>query len=294
MVRRFAAVSLLNLVWVSAVLAAALAGPAEPRAAEPPKQVEFVSRDPAKTTLHGYLFKPEGEGPFPAVIALHGCGGLFSSLDPERLSQRHDDWARRLVDEGYVVMFPDSFGQRGIDSLCDVRDRPLTVGRRARDAQGAAAWLARQPFVDPERLAVLGWSHGGTSVLSFAGRAEPKNTDIRTAVAFYPGCQRFADNPTWEPKIPITILIGKQDDWTPVEPCRDLAKRFPDEIELVEYPRAVHGFDAPDQRVHPITGLAYTASDTGMAHVGTEPEARRDSIRLVKQELERAFARNRE
>ncbi|MBZ5710686.1 dienelactone hydrolase family protein [Nannocystis pusilla] len=291
-VRRFAAVSRLNLLPISAALA--LASPAPARAAEPPEKVEFVSLDPAKTSLDGWLFKPEGEGPFPAVIALHGCGGLFSSLAPERLSKRHDDWAMRLVDEGYVVLFPDSFGRRGIDSLCAVRDRPLTVSRRARDAQGAAAWLARQPFVDPDRLAVLGWSHGGTSVLSFAGRAEPKNTDIRAAVAFYPGCQRFADNPTWEPEIPVTILIGKQDDWTPVEPCRALAKRFPNEIELVEYPRAVHGFDAPDQRVHPITGLAYTASDTGIAHVGTEPEARRGSIRLVKRELERAFARKRE
>ncbi|WP_096331643.1 dienelactone hydrolase family protein [Nannocystis exedens] len=261
-------------------------------AAEQPEVVEFPSADRQRTELSGYLYRPAGPGPFPAVIALHGCGGLFAPGSRERLSPRHDDWAERLVRQGYVVFFPDSFGPRGVRSVCKIRPRPVTLGRRARDIQGAIAWLARRSFVDPDRLALLGWSHGATSVMNFAGKRSVRDADVRLAVAFYPGCQRFFDDPKWRPKIPLTILIGADDDWTPAEPCRRLAQRFPRKITLVEYPGAVHGFDAPDQRVRLVKGLAFTASGTGEAHTGTEPEARREAIRAVKLQLGEAFGRD--
>ncbi|MCY1059028.1 dienelactone hydrolase family protein [Nannocystis sp. SCPEA4] len=290
MVRRFttrsAPVGAAALASALAVQAPAIA------AAQQPARVEFRSADTAGTPLTGYLYRPAGPGPFPAVIALHGCSGLFSTVDPARLSERHDDWAERLVRQGYVVLFPDSFGPRGVDSLCRLRGpRPVTVGRRTRDAEGAAAWLARQPFVDPGRLALLGWSHGGTSVLSTTGKDQPRGAVVRAAVAFYPGCRRFLADPNWRPQIPLTILIGSDDDWTPAEPCRQLAQRFPRMIDLVEFPGAVHGFDAPAQRVHRLTDLAYTASGTGTAYVGTEPQARKEAIKAVKLQLDRAFGR---
>ncbi|MCY0989552.1 dienelactone hydrolase family protein [Nannocystis sp. ILAH1] len=261
-------------------------------AAEQPEFVEFRSDDRQDTPLTGYLYRPAGPGPFPAVIALHGCSGLFSTEPPKRLSARHDDWAERLVRQGYVVFFPDSFGSRGVGNVCKTRPRPVSVGRRARDVQGAIAWLARQPFVDRERLALLGWSHGATSVLQLADRRRPAGAEVRTAVAFYPGCQRFLADRSWRPQIPLTILIGAADDWTPAEPCRRLAQRFPGMIDLVEYPGAFHGFDAPGQPLRLHTGLAFTASGTGKAHTGTEPQARRDAIREVKLQLDHAFARD--
>src|SRR5262245_63245409 len=60
--------------------------------------------------IQGYLAKPEGAGPFPAVIGLHGCAGM------------HDTTKRKLVDElvgwGYVVLLVDSFATRGIEHAC--------------------------------------------------------------------------------------------------------------------------------------------------------------------------------
>src|SRR5918996_3870289 len=54
------------------------------------------------------LFKPEGPGPFPAVVIMHDCSGLGprSSGAPGR-------WAEELLKRGYVVMIPDGFGPRG-------------------------------------------------------------------------------------------------------------------------------------------------------------------------------------
>ena len=97
--------------------------------------------------VQGYLAKPEGTGPFPAVIGLHGCAGM------------PDATKRKLVDElvggGYVVLLVDSFATRGIDHACTGRV-PDIAGKRRSDAFGALAFLAGQSFVDPQRVAA--WS----------------------------------------------------------------------------------------------------------------------------------------
>ena len=72
------------------------------------------------TVLHGLLMKPEGIGPFPAIAALHGCGGLFKE---GALVAREAAWARLLTSHGYVVLFPDSFGPRDVATDCEGRVR---------------------------------------------------------------------------------------------------------------------------------------------------------------------------
>nr|WP_264484369.1 dienelactone hydrolase family protein [Mesorhizobium sp. PAMC28654] len=64
-----------------------------------------VLETPSGMPLQGYLTRPQGEGPFPAVVVLHGCMGLFPS---ERKA-----WSERLSSWGYVVLFVDSFSTRG-------------------------------------------------------------------------------------------------------------------------------------------------------------------------------------
>ncbi len=104
--------------------------------------------------IQGYLAKPEGAGPFPAVIGLHGCGGM------------PDTTKRKLVDElvgwGYVVLLVDSFATRGIEHACTGGYSDI-AGMRRSDAYGALAFLARQTFVDPQRVAAVGFSQGAGS-----------------------------------------------------------------------------------------------------------------------------------
>src|SRR5262249_33549981 len=150
------------------------------------------------------LFHPIGsaETHSPAVVALHGCGGMYSTLARRRndLSERHQAMGELLAREGYVVLFPDSFRSRGFEEICTVtnRSRTMTEANRRLDAQGALAYLQSRADVAPERIAVLGWSHGGSGVLAtlnirqhavmaWKDRASSPPY-FRAGVAFYPGC----------------------------------------------------------------------------------------------------------
>src|SRR5450631_4802702 len=81
-----------------------------------PHQVEIPS---GSATLHAQLYKPEGDGPFPTVIALHGCGGLAGHSEP--VLPRYRDWAEQLVKSGNAVLLPDSYGSRELGPQCRVR-----------------------------------------------------------------------------------------------------------------------------------------------------------------------------
>jgi dienelactone hydrolase len=114
------------------------------------------------------------------------------------------------------------------------------------DAYGALNFLAKQPFVAPDNIAVMGGSGGATMAL----RDAELNLDggfgheFRSAVALYPDC-RFINGPM---SIPTLILIGELDTLTPARYCHDLTQGNPDgskdkNIRLVVFPDAYHAFD---------------------------------------------------
>jgi dienelactone hydrolase len=152
--------------------------------------------------IQGYLAKPEGAGPFPAVIGLHGCAGM-----PDTTKQKLVD---ELVGWGYVVLLVDSFATRGIEHTC-TGGIPDIVGKRRSDAYGALAFLARQTFVDPQRVAAVGFSQGGgvaiivADEISFELFVRPSNLRFRAVVALYPLCRAVGAPPvilTCSPEIP--------------------------------------------------------------------------------------------
>lgn len=255
------------------------------------ERVSFFSKGGNGTTITGYLKRPAGSGPTAAVIALHGCGGLFTGKGA--MQKREVDWADRLTAAGYAVLFPDSFNPRGYRQICTVKgaDRPIRPQARALDAQAALAFLAAQPGIDPARIALMGWSNGGSTVLWTVGRdaasTASKVPAFRAAIAFYPGCRPMAERENWAPHVPLTILMGDADDWTPIAPCRVLAAKH--NVPLVAYPGAYHGFDAPDTPVHVRTGIGLSANGDGRVHVGTNPEARAAAIQEVDRILKAAL-----
>ncbi|MBI3709992.1 MAG: dienelactone hydrolase family protein [Proteobacteria bacterium] len=228
--------------------------------------------------MTGFLHRPQGAGPFPAVVLLHGCGGLFDRSG--RLTSRHQDWTSRFHDSGYVVLLVDSFTPRGVADICTRRDRSgLTTDVRAYDAAGALAYLQSRPDVRGDRVGLMGWSHGGGTVLyATAAGAMAPTPDFRAAVAFYPGC-RLPNDRGFVPRLPLAILNGEADDWTPAPPCIafvEQAKAKGSPLDITVYPRAYHDFDAPNQPLRARSGLATVAS--GTAHAGTDPAARADAI----------------
>jgi dienelactone hydrolase len=265
---------LASLAWLSLAPALAL---------EP---VEIPNGD--DKPLKGLLFRPDGPGPFPAVIALHGCGGLGAN---GKLNARHMDWAERLKAEGMVVLFPDSFGSRGLGSQCLVADRTVRPSReRVADTMAARAYLLGRSDIRSDRISLLGWSNGGSSVLwSIASEKKPKDgrPDFHAAVTFYPGCRlvaQAAERRDWSARLPLLVLIGEADTWTPAAPCRDLVKATTDAgraASLVSYPGATHDFDHPNLKLTKRTGLPFTGDNSGEALIGTDPAAREDAIQRV-------------
>ena len=253
------------------MLAALLAAPSA--RGEAPQRLTVPSRD--GTALDAVLLMPKGEGPHPAVILLHGCGGRDARSGA--LDRRHADWAERLAGAGFVVLLPESFAARGQGPQCTVRDRRILPWRERRaDALGARDWLAGQSFVRAEAIALMGWSHGGSTVLAAADA--PGFTGF---VAFYPGCSRALRAGSFAPAAPLLLLMGEADDWTPPGPCRALAEQAGPAVTYVGYPGAYHGFDAPGTRLRLRSGLAFTVRGDGTAHVGTDPAARADALARV-------------
>ena len=183
--------------------------------------------------IWGHLSKPKGDGPFPAVILLHGCGGL---------GRANEVRTALLVDWGYVALNVDSFGPRGLAD-CFTPTRPPGPLMRALDAHGAKSYLTSLPFVDPERIAVLGGSQGGSTAMQAIHQpttAKLGAAPFRAAVAFYPYC-----DPLVELEAPLLILIGGLDTWTPVNLCQRFMKMGGSgrDVVLKIYPGAYHGFD---------------------------------------------------
>ena len=234
-----AAVVLMLWCGVGALMADAWATPLE--------RVEFESASQRRVSggalspgdgIQGYLAKPDGAGPFPAVIVLHGCAGM------------HDTTKQKLVDElvawGYVILLVDSYATRRIDHACEA-GALATFFRRRPDAYGALIFLARQDFVDPHRVAAVGFSQGAWVTLSvaepnsFEPFLPPGNLRFRAAAAFYPPCQAAVARP----EIPTLIFIGALDDWTPAADCSNKITSWGNDgppVELVVYPGAYHGF----------------------------------------------------
>lgn len=273
---------------------AAAAQEVEPRDRRALEIVHFVSLD-AVTNLTAYLGRHEGDAPRPAVVLMHGCSGL---LNPKgRMIPLYRAWMRALFAEGYDVLTVDSATSRGFGQTCTVGQERITMLRdRPKDAYAALQYLQAQPWVQPERIALMGWSQGGGVVLrsindKSAGRPALLGHDFKAAVAFYPGTcsERLQSRPFtevepqgWTTRLPLLVLFGAADTWTPLPPCEaflDAAKARGNPVELKIYPNAVHAFDAPNLARTELP--AYRNGSASMPVVGTDAEARADAFPRV-------------
>jgi dienelactone hydrolase len=202
-----------------------------------PASAEALVRFPsAGDPIQGYLTKPKGAGPFPAVVLLHSCLGLPANR--RAMADTFAGW-------GYVALFVDDFTTRGVKETCAV-DFPAALP----DAFGALAYVSRLPYVDPARIAAIGFSQGADTALKIAssrpaaasgGADDPR---FKAAAAFYPPCENEA-NASLE--IPTLILVGAMDDVTPAADCARLAARQPGTtVKLVVFSHTRHGFDNPE------------------------------------------------
>jgi dienelactone hydrolase len=199
--------------------------------------IEFASAmgDGALVHVRAVLRKPEGDGTFPVLLLLHGQGGVI----PPRCFKGAVDLFTSL---GYVTLLIDSESQT---DKAGTRFSEHTSTDQALHALAGARYLASLSYVDADRIGVVGWSTGGLSaikVISDADLREADDPSIRAAVGIYPICP--ANTPRLD--APLLILIGGDDTVTPASSCHAFMEAvLTDNVEMVVYPGAVHGFDAP-------------------------------------------------
>ena len=244
---------------------------------------------PGQPTLELHWQAATDVGRRAAIIALHGCGGLYNSRG--RFDDRYTWYAQRWNAAGWHVVAPDSFGSRGQGSICAQApgDRTIKVAHRREDVLRTAAWLMERDDVDPQRIAIVGWSHGGSTALELADRSLWPSQAPVAIVMYYPGCGAWKKRSLGKPAAPMLMLLGDADDWTPAAACKDLAERYqaqhPGIVAVRAYADGHHGFDRPG----PVRFLANIPAgvDKRGVHVGGNSAAREASLT----ELDRFLAR---
>ena len=252
-------------------------------ACQPQGTATSIAADGADAGMETWLAKPDGDGPFPAVVLLHGCSGTERTTSHQTVWRGLGGHAALLNENGYVTLIVDSFGPRGITDGCQTGAKYYSV--QAEDAHAAFDHLASLPFVDQDRIGVVGLSLGGGTALHLAQgysvnvRMRKDRGTFAALVAYYPWCE-----PGWAYSLvrPVLILIGSEDDWTPAGRCtrlHDLASAAVEDkpvLELKVYPGAHHSFDLP------MHGPYYVEGDPGVFHtVQGDGAARRDSQRRM-------------
>ena len=194
--------------------------------------------------LAGALRLPKVGEKLPAVVLLHGAGGVGAS------NSYVETWANVLNAAGFATFTVDSYTGRGVYSFADVGKVPAIT--RINDANRALQAIAKHPSVDPSRVVLMGFSHGSQAALY--GNTERfqqlyGSSDLQYAayISVYGICVTSFRGDEGLTK-PLLMLHGTADDWLPISKCREYAARLQKagkKVNLIEYPDAHHAFDSP-------------------------------------------------
>lgn len=224
---------------------------------------------------------PTGDGPFPTALLASGCDGPKDNMAL---------WADELKKIGWASVMIDSHTPRGYDEFQLWRlicvGQVLPGAQRAGDLAVALRDVAKMPFVDPERLVLLGASHGGWSILDlFALAAEnrrpygltrwpdgPKPDELAGAVLLYPYCgflSRVSDV-GWSANTPMQFILVEGDQITNEDDCLAVIDRMsaegrPTQTTIIQ--GATHGFDQQDRSFFSPLQFNQDATDKAIAVV---------------------------
>ncbi len=195
------------------------------------------------------LMKPEGSGPFPAIVMVHQCAGLNGAVMAN---------AREALAQNYAVLVIDSFSSRGVASVCYGPKMGVNFFRGARDALQAAEHLRGLPYIDKKRIALVGFSWGAMVGLIASSphyaSALKAGPGFAAVVSFYPGCFTITP-PNGRPPFeivnadinrPLLVLMGEADTETPAGECvskLEALKSAGAPVEWHVYPQTTHCWD---------------------------------------------------
>lgn len=220
------------------------------------------------------IFKPEGDGPFPAILVLHNCG---------KLQEPHIRyWVKNAIERGYVVFIVDSWSQRGLpDGVCSHSNKnqsvnfPEAIPVRVRDAFEALKHLSKFKVVDSSRVGAIGFSHGGRVSYHLASNLvsrlfAPGGEKFASVVSVYGECfSRPLNISHIRPDINVplfSLLSDKDEDGDPRECLPRFAplKEKGAPVSWHVFPLAGHAWDNPAWRTP--TKLPYAGSPSGTVY----------------------------
>jgi dienelactone hydrolase len=194
-------------------------------------------------TITGQLRIAQGSGRLPLVVLQHGSGGYTPGVEY---------WSRKFNELGISTFALDGFSGRG---LTEVNTNQALLGRLnfILDIYRALDVVAAHPRVDPNRIALMGFSRGGQAVLyaslkRFQRMWNKSGVEFAAYIPFYPDCMTSYASQTDIVDRPIRIFGGTPDDYDPISACKDYVgqlKALGHDVQLTEYQNAPHTFDNP-------------------------------------------------
>jgi dienelactone hydrolase len=254
---------------------------------------------PTKPEPFGYakanrMFKPDGKGPFPALVVMPTCGGHLA---------RHafDVWAKAALQRGYAVLVVDPLTPRGVTAPAENCLPPTRVreARLRKDAFDAAEHLRKQTFVDPERVGLLGLSQGAMAALAAAATGYDTPQDrraFRAIVSIYPVC--FLANlqipgrsgpanihyiPDTRVAVPLLVQMGELDTEGPPQDCISRLQVWKERgapVQLVVHKNATHGWDQG-------RNFTKTAANGTRVEYRYNPKVTAESVKIALEFLDR-------
>lgn len=210
----------------------------------------------------GHLFLPSGTGKLPAVLLMHGSGGIYNAM--------LEYWPKQFNAAGYAVLSVDSFGPRGVKSTAEDQSQ-VPFAADVADAFAALKLLASHPRIDAGRIAIMGFSRGGITTWRagvervIAAQKLPDGLRFAAHIPVYSGgCVglfRLIAKPGVFSKAPMLWIHGNADDYAPIAPCQDYADRIGKAgtpVEFVVIEGARHKFDSDDLKRYYVSGAQRT------------------------------------
>ena len=228
-----------------------------PQAANTPKiQTKEVEYRQGATVLKGFIaWDDAAAGKRPGVLVVHEWWGL---------NDHAKNQARRLAEAGYVGFALDMYGVGKVTT--HPQEAQAFATEAAKDPAVAAArfnagleQLKRDPYVDPTRLAAIGYCFGGGVVLGMA-RA---GADLAAVVTFHGSLETRSPAQPGKVKARVLVLAGGADPFVPPEQVEAFRKEMQAagaRVEVVTYAGAKHGFTNPDAGRYGMPQLAYDAA----------------------------------
>lgn len=206
------------------------------------------------TELTALVARPDGPGPFPAVLVMHSALGIHHQVQ---------DTARRLAALGYLAVATDMYGPSAYAGGADgpglayaaFAENPELL--RARSVAWFEAVRARAD-VDPTRIAAIGYCFGGHCVLELAR----SGAEVRAVCSYHGILTTHAPAQPGAVKAHVAAFCGAKDPYAPMADITALRKEMEAagaSWQLGVYGDAEHGFTDPDAARLNRPGIAYDA-----------------------------------